>query len=201
MSTTFHSPILVGVPKLWNDTIDAHRRAVHDSIVNATAALVAKRGLSGVTMSEVAERAGIGRATLYKYFSDIQSILIAWHERQVGEHLATLGKIRDRPGHPRARLQAVLEAYALVSHERHEAELVTLLHRGAHMAHAHDQLHSLVRDLIAEGAADGDFRKDVSPDELASFCLHALTAASALRTKPAVRRLVDVTLAGLAAQI
>ena len=34
-------------------------------------------------------------------------------------------------------------------------------------------------------------------DELASYCLHALTAASSLPSKAAVRRLVKVTLAGL----
>jgi hypothetical protein len=40
-------------------------------------------------------------------------------------------------------------------------------------------------------------RNDVAPDELASYCLHALAAASSLPSKTAVRRLVTVTLAGL----
>lgn len=42
--------------------------------------LVAERGLRSVTMSEIAQRVGIGRATVYKYFSDVESILLAWHE-------------------------------------------------------------------------------------------------------------------------
>ncbi|WP_353682362.1 hypothetical protein [Mesorhizobium sp.] len=54
-----------------------------------------------------------------------------------------------------------------------------------------------MRDLLAEGAATGDLRDDVAPDELATYCLHALTAASSLPSKAAVRRLVTVTLAGL----
>jgi hypothetical protein len=92
---------------------------------------------------------------------------------------------------------AVLEAFALISHERHDGELAALLHRGDHIARAHQQLTTFVRDLLAAGAKAGDFRKDVSPDELARFCLHALTAASILPSKTAVRRLVTVTLAGL----
>ncbi|MBA2423836.1 MAG: TetR/AcrR family transcriptional regulator, partial [Actinobacteria bacterium] len=40
-------------------------------------------------------------------------------------------------------------------------------------------------------------RDDVSPDELASYCLHALSAAGGLSSRAAVRRLVTVTLAGL----
>jgi hypothetical protein len=71
------------------------------------------------------------------------------------------------------------------------------LHRGEHVARAHQPLRDLIRDLLIEGAATGDLRKDVAPDELASYCLHALTAASNLRSKAAVHRLVTVTLAGL----
>ena len=75
------------MPKLWNETIDAHRRAVRDATLNTTAALVAEHGLLSVTMSQIAEQTGIGRATLYKYFPDVEAILFAWHERQVSGHL------------------------------------------------------------------------------------------------------------------
>jgi hypothetical protein len=37
----------------------------------------------------------------------------------------------------------------------------------------------------------------VPREELATFCLHALTAARALGSDAAVQRLVDVTLGGL----
>jgi AcrR family transcriptional regulator len=56
------------MPKLWNETIEAHRREVRDAILDNTAALVAEHGLLSVTMSQIAEETGIGRATLYKYF-------------------------------------------------------------------------------------------------------------------------------------
>jgi hypothetical protein len=55
----------------------------------------------------------------------------------------------------------------------------------------------LIRDLLTEVAEAGALRDDVAPGELASYCLHALTAASSLSSKAAVRRLVKVTLAGL----
>jgi AcrR family transcriptional regulator len=50
---------------LWNATIDEHRRTVHAAILDAAAALIAEHGLAGVTMSQIAAQAGIGRATLY----------------------------------------------------------------------------------------------------------------------------------------
>jgi hypothetical protein len=59
------------------------------------------------------------------------------------------------------------------------------------------QLHSLVTGLITDAAQTGDLRRDIPPAELATYCLHALNAASALPSQAAVDRLVTVTLAGL----
>ncbi|MBA2413953.1 MAG: TetR/AcrR family transcriptional regulator [Burkholderiaceae bacterium] len=185
------------MPKLWNKTIEAHRRAVYDATLDSTAALVTQQGLASVTMSQIAEETGIGRATLYKYFSNVEAILVAWHERHVTSHLEHLAEVRDQAGDAGERLEAVLEAYALISHERHDTELAALVHRGEHITRAQQQLSALIRGLLNEGIATGHIRNDVAPDELASYCLHALTAASRLPSKAAVRRLVAVTLAGL----
>jgi AcrR family transcriptional regulator len=190
----------LGVPKLWTETIDAHRREVRDAILDTTAVLAAEHGLRSVTMSQIAEETGIGRATLYKYFSDVEAILRAWHDREITGHLQQLAEARDLVEDPSERLEAVLEAYALIAYEargHHDTELAALLHRDKHVAGAERQLRVMMRDLLSEGARTGSLRDDVSPHELASYCLHALTAASSLPSKAAVRRLVSVTLAGL----
>ncbi len=188
------------MPKLWNETIEAHRREVRDATLDTTAALVAQHGLRSVTMSQIAEKTGIGRATLYKYFTNVEAILRAWHERQIRGHLEYLAKVRDQAGDTREGLEAVLEAYALISHEhrrRHAAELAAFLHRGKQVARAEARVHDMIRDLLVKGTKAGAIRDDVAPDELANYCLHALSAASTLPSKVAVRRLVTVTLAGL----
>jgi AcrR family transcriptional regulator len=188
------------VPRLWDETIEAHRRAVRDAILDATAALVAEHGLRSVTMAQIAERTGIGRATLYNYFSDVEAMLAAWHERQIAGHLEHLAEVRDRAGNARERLVAVLEAFALISnasHGHHDPELAAFLHRDGRVPRAEHQVRNMIRDLLREGAESGELRDDVAPDELAGYCLHALTAARELPSKAAVRRLVAVTLAGL----
>jgi AcrR family transcriptional regulator len=185
---------------LWNETVEAHRRDVRDAILDTTAALVAEHGLRSVTMSQIAEETGIGRATLYKYFSGVEAILLAWHERQITGHLEYLADVRNEAGDPGEQLEAVLDAFALIayeSHGRHDTELGAFLHREENVAHAQQQLHDIIRDLLTEGAKAGNVRNDVAPDELASYCLHALAAAGSVRSKAAVRRLVTVTLAGL----
>ena len=188
------------MPKLWDETIEAHRRAVREAVLDTTAALVAQHGLRSVTMSQIAEDAGIGRATLYKYFPDVEAILLAWHERQITGHLEYLGRVKDQAGDARERLEAVLEAYALIAHDahgHHDTELAAFLHRDEQVVQAEKLLRDMIRDLLADGAASGDFRDDVAPDELASYCLHALAAARGLRSKTAIRRLVRVTMAGV----
>jgi AcrR family transcriptional regulator len=195
------------VPRLWNDTIEAHRHQVRAAILDTTAALVTEKGLLAVTMSEIAERAGIGRATLYNYFPDVEAILLAWHERGITAHLDYLAEIRDRTNDPVGRLAAVLEAYALIDYEHHGSQahqhhlrdrhLEAVLHKGGHVARANEELHAMIRDLIVQAVPGGDVRDDVAPAELASYCLHALSAANSLTSKAAVRRLVEVTLAGL----
>jgi AcrR family transcriptional regulator len=188
------------MPKLWSETIEAHRREVHDAILDTTARLAAEHGLLSVTMSQIAEVTGIGRATLYKYFPDVEGILAAWHERQIGGHLEQLVRVRDIGGTAHRRLEAVLELYASIQHGMrgaHASDLAAHLHAGKHVAPMRRQLLQLVRDLLIEAAQDGAIRTDVSPDELASYCLHALAAAGDLPSKAAIRRLVRVAMAGL----
>jgi AcrR family transcriptional regulator len=185
------------VPRLWNETIEAHRSAVREATLDTTAALVAEQGLASVTMSLIAERTGIGRATLYKYFPDVESILVAWHERQIKTHLAHLFHVHDETGDIGKRLAAVLEAYALMQHEHPVHELASFLHRGEHVARAEQHLTEFLKSLLAEGAATGRLRGDVAPGELANYCLYALAGARELPSKAAVHRLVQVTLTAL----
>ncbi|MFC5803074.1 TetR/AcrR family transcriptional regulator [Streptomyces formicae] len=188
------------MPKLWNETIDAHRAAVRAAVLETTAALVAEHGLTSVTMSRIAKDSGIGRATLYKYFPDVESILLAWHEGQVSRHLGHLAEVRDRTEGAGERLEAVLRAFALVSHEsrrHHDSEIAAFLHRDRKVTEAQGQLRELVKDLLAEGVRTGHVRDDIAPGELATYCLHALAAAGDLPSTAAVHRLVSVTLAGV----
>ena len=123
-------------------------------------------------------------------------------ERQLTGHLTQLTEAAAQAEDPCQRLEAVLDAYALIQHEfreAHRGELAAHLHQATHVARAQQQLRELVRDLLAAAAAAGQIRGDVAADELAAFCLHALAAATSLPSKAAVRRLVQVTLTGLRA--
>ena len=185
------------MPKLWTDTIEAHKQTVRDAALDAAASLVMRRGLSSVTMSEIAQETGIGRATLYKYFPDVQSLLEAWHERQIGRHLAALASIAHGGEPPIERLGMVLRAYAGMAHGRNDGELAEVLHSGGHAVHARGHLTAFVSALIAEGARAGTVRSDVPPQELAAFCLAAMSGARDSQSDAVVARLVALTIGAL----
>ncbi len=193
------------MPKLWSESIDGHHREVRETILDTTVALATEFGPHSVRMSQIAERIGIGRAALERYFPDVESILLAWHNRRIASHLELLAQVRDQATNPEQRLAAVLQAYAHLHqqrtrhlmHNQHGDALSAFLHREEHVADARQQVHQLVRDLLVEVAATGNLRDDATPDELAVHCLHALGAASNLSTIDAVRQLVSDVLAGL----
>ena len=195
------------MPKLWDSTVEQHRHTVHAAILDATAALIAEHGLA-VNMSQIAAHVGIGRATLYKYFPDVQTIVTAWHERQVTAHLDQLTDVAAEDRNPRERLRMVLATYLRLSgtgaHAGHGGpdrgpapQVAMALHSAAHMPAAHQRLHDLFTSVIADAAEAGVARTDVPPAELAAFCLHALAAANSLSSPDSRERLLEVTWDGL----
>lgn len=185
------------MPKLWNDTIDAHRRAVRDATLDTVAELAAAHGLASITMSQIAQQTGIGRATLYKYFPDVEAVLRAWHERQVGRHLALFSGIVEERAEAIVRLEKMLDAYAMIVHQHHGGGLSALLHGSGHVTQARNHLAAFLAATIADGVATSAIRDDVSPQELALFCLSAVGGAADLPSQAAVTRLVQLTLSAI----
>lgn len=187
------------MPKLWDESIDGHRRAVRDAITEAAWRLAQEHGPLSLTMSQVAQAAGIGRATLYKYFADIESILVAHHARHIEDHLRVLEELRGGAGSAGSRLVRVVGAYASICFHRGQAspEVAGLVHRGPDVADAMGHLRLVFTELVGEAAAEGSARGDVPPGELAEYCLSALRAGTEAEHPDQVDRLVGVVLDGL----
>ena len=163
------------MPKLWTDTVATHREEVRQAVLDAAGELVVRHGLMAVSMSQLAEAAGIGRATLYKYFADAEEVLAAWHARQVSAHLADLATVAAGPAEASARLRAVLERYAQIcaQRSRHGGDVAAALHRAPGIDDQHRQLQDLMTGLVEEAASAGTVRADVPAEQLAGFCLAA----------------------------
>lgn len=188
------------MPKLWTDTVETHREAVRAAILDAVHAQLHAHGLAGVTMSGIAQAAGIGRATLYKYFPDIQSILDAAHDQHVGTHVGGLRALAHSATDVGDRLASVLAHYLSICTERArhgDADIALLLHRPEVVSRADEQLLALFTNLLTEAADAGVVRDDVPPVDLARFCLQSLASGDP-QDAPADSPRLRLTLAGIA---
>lgn len=80
------------------------------AFLDAARALFAERGLSGFAMADVAERAGVSRATLYLYWPTREELLLSVLEELLWQWLDELdGRIDDtRPGVTPQRMARII---------------------------------------------------------------------------------------------
>jgi AcrR family transcriptional regulator len=184
----------------WADAVEAHQRDTREAILDATGAVVSSHGLPAVTVDLIAAKAGVTVARLHRLFPDLDSLLHAWHDRQVGNHLAFVAEVGDQPGDVAQRLDAVFRAYAAIMYQTHEHRATprgASLHRDEHLVHARRHLREVIAGLIAEGARTGELRDDLPADALADQCVRTLSTAGDHTSAGAIRQLVTDTLAGL----
>jgi AcrR family transcriptional regulator len=124
-------------------------------VLDAAAALFAERDPATVTMEDIARRAGVGKATLYRRYPDrtaIAAALLDGHERDLQERLLR-GPAPLGPGAPPGeRLAAFLIALAdlLEAHGHLSLAIETEAQRLATGAHAAWRAH--VQHLLDEAA-------------------------------------------------
>lgn len=86
------------------------RRAV-ESIIEAAAQVLERRGYQGATTNRIAERAGVSVGTLYQYFNNKDEIFNALIERETTSFLEAIeGSISGPEVENRAAIRKLLEA-------------------------------------------------------------------------------------------
>ena len=185
------------MPRIWADTIDTHRRQVNDAVLDATAQLIAEHGPMSVAMSAIAQRAGIGRATLYKYFPDVEAILVAWHERDFAEHREQLTALIAAEDVSLDDVAAFVCAQRRQHPHRKDASLVdNLAHtlagaEGTFKDAIEQQVVTLLASLMKRLAQRKEIRSDRDPELLARWLLHAIHAPADLEDVAISELVVD----------
>lgn len=167
----------------WEATLDAHRIHQRAAIQHAAVDLAAEHGVGGVAMVDIARRAGISRATLYKYFPSVESVLasfmIAEVEREHSALVQRLSTLDDPLDRLHALLLHLLEYFASPGHL--SASTVIDPHQfspavGAQVGASMQRLHDMVRDQIVASVDVGALRAGTDVEVLAEVFQHLLTA-------------------------
>lgn len=150
------------MPKITAPTIAAHRAQTRERIMEAVDELIRSQGIDRVSMTDVANAAGITRTALYNYFPDKPALLLAFTE-QVNAAFVERYR-RELPSGVSAarRLSAFLrlQLEGIVAHPHPPAaELGASLGPDAYKALAAHvaPMQRLLTEILEDGTAAGEF--------------------------------------------
>lgn len=178
-----------------------------EALVEATLALLAEGGYAALTMEAVAAHAGVGKATLYRRWSNKEQLVV--------DALATLVEAPELVEHDgvRDQLVALLEAIRrkhgsragrifprLVSEAVDNPELMN-----RYRAQVLEPRRRLFRSVLAQGIAEGLVRPDVDLDHAIDLLVGPMAYRNLIRNDPPpgpdlAARIVDDVLRALAPQ-
>src|SRR5674476_560312 len=78
-----------------SDWREARRRSAHDAIIDAAWSLVSEEGLAGLSLRDLARRAGITAPTVYAYFDSKDAIYDAMFRRAATEFAESMAEPYD----------------------------------------------------------------------------------------------------------
>lgn len=157
--------------------------STQERIIEAALTLISERGLSDVTMIDVARTAEVARQTLYNHYPDIDSIVadaVRQHNHDSVEQLRAAVSVVETPTDKITQL--VRHIAQISAHAGHDLDLDRSLapqHR-ASLTHFADAIDEVIAVVIADGQADGSFRIDLEPSIDTTLVRHALTGISKL---------------------
>jgi AcrR family transcriptional regulator len=165
-------------------------------IVAAARALFSVEGAS-VTLAEIARRAGVGIATLYRHFPNRQALALAVYETVYHAEITPLIVKFQQSGTPREELLDLTE------------RLIDVLHQQWGLISSLDDLTAVTTSLLSSSndafatmvqraQAAGNLREDITATDIPPILAMLTTALSAVDLDPtARRRYLSVLLDGL----
>ncbi|WP_067180570.1 TetR/AcrR family transcriptional regulator [Microtetraspora niveoalba] len=151
---------------------ERNKRETHARILKAAKILYAERGVAGTTADDLAQAAGVSRATFFNYFRSKDDVLAALWADEMDLLAAFIDQHLALPLPTRERIRRVFEA-VVRSTERHPgylevvtAELEPDLARPEVSAPRNAMFHAQLRRLVDAGLDQGDVRTDHDPELL-----------------------------------
>jgi AcrR family transcriptional regulator len=192
------TPTGVGLDRLVDPPIRADARRNYDALLAAADELFATHG-PDVALDEIARRAGVGNATLYRHFPDRRDLLVAVCVSDV-KALCALGE--ELEAHPEAgqALTRWLRGYiahvsakhglaaAFATGRREDSELV---------AACQAAVEAIGTSLLQHAQEGGAVRTDVTLRDVITL-VNAIAMATETTTEDEADRMLAIVLSGIA---
>ena len=179
-------------PGAAHGTLSSRRARTAEGIVHAALGIMAADGLAGLSMSALADAAGVSRQTLYTYFADVDAVLAelaAMGSAGTAELADRITEQKDPREGLRVFVAAILES-AAAGHPSPVALAAAVPASAREAMRDHEQaVESLVIEILRRGRDSEVFREDLDPELDGRLIYRAVFAAHDLAVEPGV----DVT--------
>ncbi len=154
------------MPRIRAESIEQHKTLTRRQILDAAAGLFRTQGYTATNLGDIAAFVGIGRTTLYEYFTDKEDILVSLVEAEMPAVMDKM--LADLPPEATCREhlgELIVRGLEFVSTENDLGsmimrELPSLSPDGQRRARmAHGKLAQAVTDACRRGIESGEFRK------------------------------------------
>ena len=154
------------------------------------------------SMREIARRAGVGVATLYRHFPTREALVEAVYRDQVVRLSSGAQSLLETNPPARAlRLWMDLFAEWLATKHGMTDTLLAMTDTGEiSLGHSRDELLSAIAVLLEAGAAAGEIRPDTSAEDVAAALLGMLAVCEKRERRDQAGRLLDLLMDGLRPQ-
>ncbi len=207
------------MPRISAATIEEHKALTRQKILDALQTLLAETGgLEGLGLGDIASVAGIGRTTVYEYFTDLDDVVATLVEEALPDVVDTVIVRAEAENDPAERFFTITAG--IVSFVVDDPVLGLILHRAGsslsphaqeRIAHAHGALITAMGDTYLAGVEKGVFTP-MPPDLLGTFVQDVTMSAAKMvfqaeearseleRVLPVLRSFLMTGLAGRATE-
>lgn len=194
---------------LWRSAMSEHRLRAAERIALVAVGIIDRDGIAGLSMSRLADAAGISRQTLYKYYPDVDAVLegIA---AVGGAGVAELSRAVEAQADPREALHvfvAAVLAAAAAGHPSPMALAAAVPAASREVVRGHEEAaEGIVIGIIRRGQGAGAFRSDADPEldgrltYRLTFAAHELVAERPADADKLARHVTDDLLRMLGAE-
>lgn len=141
------------MPRIRADSIAEHKALTRQQILGAAQELIAEVGSADISLGEIASAVGIGRTTLYEYFTDRDDVIASLVEEELPDVVAgLLAGVPEGLAPPEHLAEVAERTVRFVANDR---VLGLILHRevGRMSAEAQQRIRVAHADLVSEVAS------------------------------------------------
>lgn len=173
------------MPKIIGGSLEEHRERTREKIFAALAELLETQSFESVTFSKIAAAAEVGRTAMYNHFPDRETLLVEYAIYETTDYIAQLRAGVSDSATPRDAVIAYIHTQLDLNVSFHVPQTsggATLSPATAARMRDHVvMIEDVLRTIVADGVASGDFAEDIDVDATVRIINGLLVGSSAKR--------------------